>query len=548
MTSNVKKPKAMSRWLAAFLAVAMMLASMSLSVFAAVDPGADGGEPTGTITVTNLKTADDEIDSVTVDAYRVIVAHFDTTIQQPTEPVYTWAPEVASWVAQHYSAYIDVDNNNAVTEAFGEITSDTDATGATDSDAADFYDALAAAIKNRTITLAPTKSVASDNGTATITEAPIGSYLILVRGGVRIYQASAVNLVPTYKDGAWTLETATITSKATDPTIDKEASDNSAAIGDTVDFTLRVDVPQYPTNAINKTFEIGDTFGAGLDFNNDIKVYGVADKNIDIADLTDEMLVPETAYDITYAGEGDPAQTETFIINFTDYAALAGYNAIIVTYSGTVTAEAFEGGTENGAYLGYNTNPYDDNDYDKDDTEVKVYNYGIEVSKVDGDGEDIDKDLPGAEFTFTKQGEKDPMALVKVDVDTEAGTYYYRPATKDDQTTTTTLVTDAEGKLNIKGLDLGTYTLTETKAPDGYNLPANPSQEIVLGDDDNNGVLNDDTDNTLELTVKNNNDSDFNLPVTGGMGTILFTIGGVVLMGAAVILVVVSFKRRREAN
>ena len=111
----------------------------------------------------------------------------------------------------------------------------------------------------------------------------------------------------------------------------------------------------------------------------------------------------------------------------------------------------------------------------------------------------------------------------------------------------------------IKGIDLGKYTLTETKAADGgYSLP-NGDITITLNDATPDGTLDENTvtaggtselydnveieKNTIKFNVKNTKSSDFELPNTGGMGTLIFTIGGILLMAGAVIYLVVSKKK-----
>lgn len=140
--------------------------------------------------------------------------------------------------------------------------------------------------------------------------------------------------------------------------------------------------------------------------------------------------------------------------------------------------------------------------------------------------------------------------------------------TYDPKGTVTNLVTNGQGQIIIKGIDLGNYTLTETKAPNGYVLPANPDVTINLVDnssateevkadgilDDGSGAQGDivsatvqDTsnDNILEfgITNKTSDEADFELPNTGGMGTLIFTVGGILLMAGAVIYLVVSKKK-----
>lgn len=104
--------------------------------------------------------------------------------------------------------------------------------------------------------------------------------------------------------------------------------------------------------------------------------------------------------------------------------------------------------------------------------------------------------------------------------------------------------------LTLSGLDAGTYYLTETKAPDGYNKLGSPVK-ITITDTDPNGIVDDGTggadgaDGYVEQTVENSDG--FQLPTTGGIGTILFTAGGVLLMGLGVIVLVFVILRRRRS-
>ena len=100
---------------------------------------------------------------------------------------------------------------------------------------------------------------------------------------------------------------------------------------------------------------------------------------------------------------------------------------------------------------------------------------------------------------------------------------------------------NAEGKLTFTGLGAGTYTLTETKTPDGYNT-ISPIVFTVSFDynthkfSSNNPMIWVETDNTLQGEIINT--AGTVLPSTGGMGTTLFYIfGGLLFVGAAVLLV-----------
>ena len=126
--------------------------------------------------------------------------------------------------------------------------------------------------------------------------------------------------------------------------------------------------------------------------------------------------------------------------------------------------------------------------------------------------------------------------------------------------------TASDGKLNITGLNKGVYYLYETKAPEGYNRITEPIKieitEATTTEKNANGEfsvtslkykINDDADakdgNTSTGVISANveNTSGSTLPSTGGMGTKLFyTIGGILMAGAAIVLVV--RKRRSDAE
>jgi len=107
----------------------------------------------------------------------------------------------------------------------------------------------------------------------------------------------------------------------------------------------------------------------------------------------------------------------------------------------------------------------------------------------------------------------------------------------------------------IKGLSLGEYALKETTTVDGYTL-LTKYVEFNLVDKNSDGLLPDGlldytegenkgkntNSNILSKTVDNK--KGFSMPGTGGMGTYIFTIGGLVVMAGAVLLLVSSKKKR----
>lgn len=501
----------------------------------------------GTITISGIETDDSGNGIGTLCAYKVINVNVNNDSHQPQSPVFKWADSVASWVSTNFEDYIDTANGNAVTDDFLELTDNGD-------DIKAFVDQLANAIRktDNAIDLAPFKEYpladytpAGNDKVITLTEVPLGAYLFLVEGGVRIYSPGFASVYPAYDEETdeWVPsgQSINVYMKSEEPDIEKSVEDYTYAIGQTVNYTLVVDVPDYPENAVDKKFIIADYLSEGLTFNEgSVKIYNYDDSKEENkgTELTDDFV------DYAFTDEKHPAEgtSPSFAKSFAgDYSILA--EKVIVEYSATVNENAVvisdeepDNNLDNKVYLIYNNNPYTEDGYREIPDKERVYTYGIQVTKTDN-GE---KKLPGAEFNL-KQGDE-TLKFVK------DGSVYRLPLTEEEAAEASeTLVTDENGLIMIKGLDLGTYTLVETKAPDGYELPANPETVITLADDADDsgkpdGILNNDSDGTFETTVVNTKPGI--LPVTGGIGTALFTICGLLLMSGAVILVVTVSRRK----
>lgn len=98
--------------------------------------------------------------------------------------------------------------------------------------------------------------------------------------------------------------------------------------------------------------------------------------------------------------------------------------------------------------------------------------------------------------------------------------------------------TEKDGSLEqaFAGLNAGTYYLVETKAPDGYKL-AGGVKDITLADDI-------EAEDTFVYTAEVANSTLVSLPITGGIGTLIFTFSGIALMGAAALLYIRSRKKK----
>lgn len=528
----MKKKSKAARVLALCLAIVMML-SMSMTAFAVTS------SDKGTITVNGLETEQ----SVTVHAYKIIDVNVDNASGQPTYPMYTWADEVADWVAWYYPGYIDRNVDNAVKDIFG-----VDGTVTAD-EQSDFLESMAAAIRSgREIHLSETAQQIG-TGSVTFADMTMGEYILLTTGGTRVYSPATAEVIPVENKGAWTVQSDAVDMKSETPPIEKdvaEGEDDTVAIGDTVTYQISATVPDYPEGATNLTFYIRDSLGEGFDYSGDtsIRVYETSISE-------DNLLTAGTDYTVA----APVPDGSTFQINFTDTYVRGNPGVkIYVAYTAVVNEKAFvEDALGNDAFLGLANDPYGDDSYETP-TDKDVYTYGIQFDKVDKDG----GALSGAEFTLSDAG---GTVLTFTETSEDSGIYNYDP-----DSTNTTLTVPQGGSLQIQGLDVGTYTLKETKAPDNYVLPTG-AITIVLTDAGEDGSLDatssatadgtsaiygtvsvDDNDtNKITFDVQNTSSEDagFNLPQTGGMGTMIFTIAGIILMAGAITMVVVISRKKR---
>lgn len=566
-------------------------------------------DATGSITL-NWATGDtDTVKSVT--AYKVIRVDYqyptgDDNYEAPKDPEFFWVNEVADWVRKNYSDYIGTGTDNSVQDTFNKNASADDIAAFYDSLAAAIRGGTA--IHNFQPT--KTETVEKNQTECTISDLQMGNYLVLIEGGMKIYRPSAVNLVPVWQEGEsdqgeWVISSpAEVTIKSSELTITKTVTDTAdeettereyaqVDIGDTVTYTLVADVPQFPADAINKGYVISDDLPDGMTLG-DVTVYGVKPVSGGTAEAevklqpkqdgtnTNPAAGPDLTYTLTTPTAGgtvsrpgaEGTKTVDFKVEFSNIVDIykAGYTKVKVTYTATanekiqvVSNSNVTHVNQNTAYLDYNNNPYKKADdttplsRQTDSDTADVYTYGIQVQKKGEtqEGTTVDN-LPGAVFELTAAGDDSnynstatPIEFVPTTPNTDDGKY--RKAVTDDGNNATTELevgnTQNPGQLQLSGLDVGIYYLKEIKAPDGYNLLAQPVK-ITITDDGTttpaDGIVDDKNATTGYVSGTTiTNTQGFTLPTTGGMGTVLFTAGGVVLMGAGLVLLVVFLRRRR---
>lgn len=381
------------------------------------------------------------------------------------------------------------------------------------------------------------KTAATDGKyTATFTGLDYGYYVVAVPGAtVADTNSQYAALIPVHS----TSVDASI--KGALPTVVKKVngeSATSAKIGDPLTFTLTSTIPDMSAYS-TYTFNFKDTLSKGLTFN-----------QVDSVKVGDTTLTKNTDYTVTTTNEASGETLLTVAMNeFKKKQQTNAGKTITVTYTATLNKDAAVGGhgNTNSATIQYSNNPSTDGTGESEPSKVRVFTYGFTVDKYTGDEyTDGAARLAGAKFTLAPKNGA-PMSFVQVNAGSANANAVYRVAKADETGATTIITTPQSGKVDFQGLKNGEYTLTETEAPAGYNKLASAIGVKVEGQ--NNGT--DTTNATVHITYNNDNGNVYGeqasngvipvrnksgvvLPGTGGMGTIAFTVIGVLVIALGV--------------
>lgn len=370
-------------------------------------------------------------------------------------------------------------------------------------------------------------------GTATyqaytdLTSLPVGMYVIIVSdtSDARVYSPMMGSVYYNPDDHGTTIIGTTINAKYTDGGVtDKEITSvdtvtvngtvtDQITVGSIVSFKVTGTVPSYNLNMYEDIdYILTDTPSAGLEF-----VSGSASATVD---GTKSSIQP------TFSNG-----TLTFALDESNIEPYFG-KTIEITYNATVTADAITGPNafNNRIDLTYTNSPGETSTADPKETYMYTYDINDQLAKVDEKG----TSLAGATFTLY--------------TDETCETPFHYANTTDALTSTTTA---QDNHIDFFNLPAGTYFIKETTAPEGYQLTGKVFRVEIVPIPNAEGEPTAEANITItDLSTETATNEVINtrlsaLPSTGGMGTYLFTIGGVVIMAGAAGLLIA--KRRRDA-
>lgn len=400
---------------------------------------------------------------------------------------------------------------------------------------------------------------------------PVTVFVQVKNGNVKVYAAGselADDLTAVFKHE----EGPAINVRVNDDSRDIEWKETAGGrVGETMDFYMEVSTPAYTDNSFNITKLTANCQLAGLNY---------------VADSMKATALPKADSDaVEGAIKGTTVDADgnlTVELNYSKIRSTTGRGLIYLHFQATVAPDAVaESEASATAKLEYVFSMEAGTTKTTAVSTAAVYNYDFTLFKksnelnIPSDAGSGHKPLAGAGFTlYADEAMNTPVSMVKVDA-TATTDAYYRPATAAEITASTGIVTEMDANmgndkntLSIRGLDVGFYYVKETKTPSGYYAPKgsfkleltaerDASERLVktlskggfsaLKEADRALVQRDGVNkglNRFEADLLNS--STPVLPTTGGVGTVMFTVIGLLCMGAALWFFLFARRRRED--
>lgn len=438
----------------------------------------------------------------------------------------------------------------------------------------------------------PVEAIADANNEVKMTLEP-GYYLLLVsttEQNNRTYMPVTVFVqvkngnVKVYAAGSELAGDLTAVFKHEDgPAVNVRVSDDSRAttqwketaggrVGETMDFYMEVSIPAYESEHVAISSLIAKCQLAGLNY---------------VADSMKATTLPNADSDaVEGAIKGTTIGADgnlTVELDYSKIRSATGRGLIYLHFQATVAPDAVaESKASATAKLEYVFSMEANKTKTTADSTAAVYNYDFTLFKKSNelnnpnDAGSGHRPLAGAGFIlYADEAMNTPVSMVKVDATTTTDAYY-RPATAAEITAGTGIVTEMDANmgndnntLSIRGLDVGSYYVKETKTPSGYYAPKGSFKLELTAERDSSenlvktlskgGVFGALKDADRALVRRNEVNKGLNrfeadllnsstpvLPTTGGVGTVMFTVIGLLCMGAALWFFLFARRRRED--
>ena len=447
--------------------------------------------------VTNAPVSD------TLAAYKILDTFYNASTNVIT---YEFTSNFKAFLASS-STYKNLTVDEYYNLTSGDITSGSTRTSSTLDRLASAY---ASYVKTNSVIGADLTYDAGEGATGTVL--PAGAYLVLPKVTNSVYAVMVGNIIPTANGNDWTINDATIVAKVANASVVKSVGSIEHVTGtydidEEFSYFLVGGVPQYPTNATNKVYTMKDIIGAGLDFSA-ISSFVVKDGETSLLVKSDGTVVNaagNTVATITISGKN---LTIAFNVDYVTSTT------VTVEYKAKLNNSAVLGdtGNLNSATLTYSNDPYGTGTITSNVAQTSVFTYGVEVL-IYANG-DKSKVLSGVKFEVYSDA-----SLTK-----KLGE----------------MTTDSTGRGRLPGLAEGTYYLKQVSTASGYTLPKDAITIKVKLE----GSTPSSVEGYYEAEVAAFEAG--TLPFTGGPGTILYTVIGMITIVSAILLFVLYARKKKQ--
>lgn len=380
---------------------------------------------------------------------------------------------------------------------------------------------------------------------------PDGVYLVVEKENTAVaypVEPFFVAVPGTNEDGDGHVYTVTVHPKNTvevGPDIRKDVTEiendqDTFDVDEIHTWIIRSDIPAGMANAVK--YEISDKLDYRLTLKSGFAVK--VGRRTDKAGAETVTLIPGTDYTVTTgkALDADGHSIDTFTVSLTRAGMAAVAKAAAESRTDFEVRVYFDAIIDSDAQLGVEIPnqaklQYINEtgiEYDAESDVPKVYTGGTSILKLDSANSEALKD---ATFKIARDATPEQIAAgesVTLTINEEEHqvvfTAFYSDAALTQKVEECT--TGEDGKILMYGLAYGTYYIVEAQAPENYNLLTEPV------------VVEIDADSHTEEAVVTVYNTKFLLPETGGIGTGLFTVFGLLFIGGAFVLTIGCMRKK----